>query len=157
MDVRGYEVAHLHALRLEIQPGLVVPLPSAEGILVMKTLAWKDRGNTTQGRDAIDLVETLERAESIVGLEVLYDEHMSVVEAWGGDLRLAGAWVLGAMTRKIAGDELAAELAAILDSGLRPTLIPQVLRGHGAVHSVDRYEAIEGIVKAFISGLQNQK
>ena len=157
MDVRGYEVAHLHALRLEIQPGLVIPLPSAEGILVMKTLAWKDRGNTTQGRDAIDLVEILERAEAIIDLEVLYDEHMNVVEAWGGDLRLAGAWVLGVRTRSIAGEKLAAELAAILDFGLIPTLIPQVLRGHGAMHSVARYEAIEGIVRAFISGLQNHE
>lgn len=75
---------------------------------------------------------------------------------WGGDLRLASAWVLGTKTRRIAGEGLAEELATILGSGLKPTLIPQVLRGHSAVHSVARYEAIEGIVRAFVLGLQNQ-
>jgi predicted nucleotidyltransferase len=154
MDVRGYEAAYHHAIQVEVRPGLIIPLPTPQGIAVMKILAWKDRGSATQGRDAIDLVEILERAEDIIGLDVLYDEHLNLVEAMGGDLRLAAAGVLGGMVRLMTDLKLSEELAGILGGGLQTTLVPQALRGRGTEPSASRYAAVEGIVKAFIGGLQ---
>jgi predicted nucleotidyltransferase len=154
MDVRGYEAAHHHALHVQVRPGLVIPLPSAQGIAVMKILAWKDRGGATQGRDAIDLVEILERAEDILGLDALYDSHLNVVETWGGDLRLAAACILGAQARVMVGDTMAEELAEILVHGKETTLIPQALRGRGSEQSSGGYEAIQGLVNALITGLR---
>ena len=156
MDVRGYEAAYYHAIQVEVRQGLVIPLPTAQGIAVMKILAWKDRGSATQGRDAIDFVEILERAEDIIGLDALYDEHMQLVEAMGGDLRLAAAGALGGMARLTTGSNLSEELAGILTNGLLTTLVPQALRGRGTELSTGGYEVIEGIVNAFILGLQGK-
>lgn len=154
MDVRGYEAAHHHAIHVEVWPGLVIPLPSAHGIAVMKILAWKDRGSATQGRDIVDLLEILERAEDLLGLDALYNDHMNVVETWGGDPRLAASHVLGAQVRSMVGASLSKELTGILTLGLETTLIPQALRGRGVENGTGGYEAVHGFVSAFIAGLQ---
>lgn len=154
MDVRGYEVASRQTVSVEVCSGLVIPLPSAQGIAMMKILAWKDRGSATQGRDALDLVELLERAEDILGLDTLYDDHLNVVEARDGDLRLAASQIFGAKTRLMAGIQLSDELAGILTAGLRTSFIPQVLGGRGKGSDSDAYKAVQVIIEAFAAGLR---
>jgi predicted nucleotidyltransferase len=121
---------------------------------VMKTLAWKDRGQVTRGRDAIDLVELLLRAEDIIGLKTLYEHHLETVEEAGGDPQLAGARILGAEASMAAGALMAEEVASILAKGLEENLVTQVLGGSGGMPSANRNDAITNILKAFLSGLQ---
>ncbi|NTV72820.1 MAG: hypothetical protein HGA66_01250 [Holophaga sp.] len=111
MDVRGFRVAFDHVIQVEVRPGLELFLPSPACMTIMKALAWKDRGKVTQGRDAIDLVELLLRAEDIIGLEQLYEHHLEIVETAGGDPQLTAAHVLGAEARIAAGAHLAEEVA----------------------------------------------
>jgi len=121
---------------------------------IMKTLAWKDRGKATQGRDAIDLVELLLRAEDIIGLEALYEHHLEIVEAKGGDPQLAAAHVLGAEAGMAAGALMAEEVASILVKGLEENLVTQVLGGSGGMPSAGRNDSITNILKSFLSGLE---
>jgi predicted nucleotidyltransferase len=154
MDVRGFGVALNHVIQIEIKPGLEILLPSPACMTVMKTLAWKDRGMATRGRDAIDLVELLLRAEDLFGLEVLYDDHLGIVEAKGGDLQLAAAHVLGAEARIAAGGVLAQEVASILVKGMDENLVTQVLGGSGGIPSLERNDSITNILESFLNGLQ---
>lgn len=154
MDVRGFGVAFDHVIQIEVKPGLEMLLPSPACMTIMKTLAWKDRGKATQGRDAIDLVELLLRAEDIIGLETLYEHHMESVEAAGGDPQLAAALVLGAEARRAAGTLMAEEVASILVKGLEENLVTQVLGGSGGMPSAQRNDAITTILQAFLSGLK---
>ncbi|GEM_PF-557802 len=154
MDVRGFEVAFSHGVQVAIKPGLEVLLPNPASMTVMKTLAWKDRGKVTQGRDAIDLVELLLRAEDIIGLQVLYDDHLEIVEASGGDPQLAAAHILGIEARLAAGGSMAQEIASILDKGMNENFVTQVLGGGEEMPFAARSNAIKKILNAFINGLQ---
>ena len=154
MDVRGFGVAFDHVIQIEVKPGLQILLPSPACMTIMKTLAWKDRGKATQGRDAIDLVELLLRAEDIIGLEALYEHHLEIVEAKGGDPQLAAAHVLGAEAGMAAGALMAEEVASILVKGLEENLVTQVLGGSGGMPSAERNDAITTILKSFLSGLK---
>jgi len=155
MDVRGFQVALASAQRIEVEPGIVIPIPRAEAMVLMKALAWKDRGATTHGRDAIDLVELLERGEDLIGLDALYDEHLGTIERHRGDPRLAGAEVLGMRARQGLPEDLGAEVADILEHGLDTNLIIQVLAGRGG--GAERYADVEALVRAFLVGLGAQK
>lgn len=157
MDVRGFQVGLDRALHVEVEPGLVVRIPRAEAMVLMKALAWKDRGATTHGRDAIDLVELLERGEDLIGLDVLYEAHLEVVERNGGDPRLAGAEVLGMMARQGSPEELGTEIEGILAQGLNANFVAQVLAGRGGSGRADGYDAIEALVRAFLRGLGSRQ
>ena len=154
MDVRGFGVAFNHVIQIEINPGLEILLPSPASMTIMKTLAWKDRGKATRGRDAIDLVELLLRAEDIIGLEALYDDHLRIVEAAGGDPQLAAAHVLGAEASRVAGTLMAQEVASILVKGMNEILITQVLGGAEGMPTAERHDSITQILNSFLSGLQ---
>jgi len=156
MDVRGFGVAFNHVVQIEIKAGLEVFLPSPACMTVMKTLAWKDRGQVTRGRDAIDLVELLLRAEDIIGLQVLYDDHLEIVEASGGDPQLAAANILGAEARLAAGGAMAKEIASILDKGMNENFVAQVLGGSGETPYSKRSDSITKIMEAFLRGLQGE-
>lgn len=153
MDVRGFEVGLNSAMHVEVEPGLVVLIPRGEAMVLMKALAWKDRGATTHGRDAIDLVELLERGEDLIGLDVLYEAHLEVVERHGGDPRLAGAEVLGMWAQQGLPGGMRAEVASILTQGLNANFVVQVLAGRGGSGRADRYDAVEALVRAFLRGL----
>ena len=153
MDVRGFGVAFDHVIQVEVKPGLELLLPSPACMTIMKTLAWKDRGKATQGRDAIDLVELLLRAEDIIGLDTLYEHNLESVEAAGGDPQLAAADVLGGEARMAAGALMAEEVASILVKGLEENLVTQVLGGSGGMPSAERNDAITNILRSFLRGL----
>jgi len=153
MDVRGFRVAFEHVIQIEVEPGLELLLPSPACMTVMKALAWKDRGKATRGRDAIDLVELLLRAEDIIGLETLYEHHLESVEAAGGDPQLAAADVLGAEAGMAAGTLIAEEVASILVRGMEENLVSQVLAGSGGMPSAERADAVTSILRSFLRGL----
>ncbi len=153
MDVRGFRMGLNSALEVEVAPGLIVPMPRAETMVLMKALAWKDRGAATHGRDAIDLVELLERGEDLIGLDTLYEDHLGVVERHGGDPRLAGAEVLGMRARQGLPEELGVEIVGILAQGLNANFVVQVLSGRAGSGGAERYVAVEALVRAFLFGL----
>jgi predicted nucleotidyltransferase len=153
MDVRGFQMGLNSALEVEVEPGLIVRMPRAETMVLMKALAWKDRGATTHGRDAIDLVELLERGEDLIGLDILYEDHLDVVERHGGDPRLAGAEVLGMRARQGLPEELGVEIVGILAQGLNANFVVQVLSGRAGSGGAERYVAVEALVRAFLFGL----
>lgn len=119
----------------------------------MKALAWKDRAAATQGRDALDLVELLERGGDLLGLETLYDSHLEVVEHHGGDPRLAGAEVLGRHAKACAPPELTREVHEVLCHGLETNLVTQVMAGRGGRGGSRMAAAVENLVRACIRGL----
>ncbi|MBP1627764.1 MAG: hypothetical protein H6Q00_2239 [Holophagaceae bacterium] len=155
MDVRGFQLGLQSAMQVEVQPGLTIPIPRIEAMLIMKALAWRDRGLSTQGRDAIDLLDLLERGEDIIGLDTLYEHHLEAIERYGGDPRLAGAEVLGSMAKNCMSEPLAEEVRGILGQGLGGNLVVQVMGGRGGLGGSSRFEALEATVRAFLKGIGN--
>ncbi|HLO68937.1 MAG TPA: nucleotidyl transferase AbiEii/AbiGii toxin family protein [Holophaga sp.] len=153
MDVRGFRVGLDHIQPIEVEPGFTIPIPAVEAMILMKVLAWKDRGAATRGRDAVDLVELLEHGEDLIGLDVLYEAHLDAVERNGGDPRLAGAEILGRRAWKCAPRDLALEVLGILQEGLAADLVIQVLSGTGGMGGSRRADAITALLQACAKGM----
>ena len=94
MNVAGYRDAHAAAVRVEVEPGLVISLASIPGIAVLKIFAWIDRGREDP-KDAIDLVTLLRQYHEAGNQDRVYADAVSALEDVGYDLELAGAWLLG--------------------------------------------------------------
>ena len=89
-------------------------------------------------------MELLERGEDLIGLDVLYEAHLEVVERNGGDPRLAGAEVLGMMARQGSPEELGT-IARLL-AGKRAKIPLYVFASKGVI---DRnHDAVEAIEKS---------
>jgi len=89
-----------------------------------------------------------------MGLETLYEHHLEIVEAAGGDPQLAAAHVLGSEAAMAAGALMADEVASILAKGLEENLVTQVLGGSGGMPSAERNDSITNILRSFLSGLK---
>jgi len=93
MNVAGYRDAHVAAVLVEIEPGLIISLASLPSIAILKIFAWMDRG-TEDPKDAIDLVTLLRQYHEAGNQDRVYSEASSALEAVGYDIELAGAWLL---------------------------------------------------------------
>ncbi len=80
---QGVQLGLQSAMQVEVQPGLTIPIPRIEAMLIMTVLAWRDRGLSTQGRGC---------------------------HRYGGDPRLAGAEVQGSMARHCISESLTEEV-----------------------------------------------
>lgn len=94
MNVAGYRDAHAAAVRVEVEPGLVISLASIPGIAVLKIFAWVDRGREDP-KDAIDLTTLLRQYHEAGNQDRVYEDGVPALEEVGYDLELAGAWLLG--------------------------------------------------------------
>lgn len=94
MSVAGYHDAHRAAVKVEVTPGLVIPLASIPGIAILKIFAWVDRGRTDP-KDAIDLLTLLRQYHQAGNQDRLYVDAVVALEDAGYDIELTGAWLLG--------------------------------------------------------------
>jgi predicted nucleotidyltransferase len=101
MNVAGFEEALGAALRIELEPGLVISVASLTGLAILKILAWADR-HVRDNRDAADVYKILATYDSAGNLDRLYDQEIELLEAVEYDLTLAGARLLGRDAARIA-------------------------------------------------------
>ena len=101
MNVAGFEEALGAALRIELEPGLVISVASLPGLAILKILAWADR-HVRDNRDAADVYKILATYDSAGNLDRLYDQEIELLEAVEYDLTLAGARLLGRDAARIA-------------------------------------------------------
>lgn len=111
LDVRGQSEAYQSARRVEIEPGLCVRLPTVEGLLLLKIIAWNIRQTQTV-KDARDLSMLL---AAIAGAR-LRDE-----EVWDASLLAqtdhdaeAAAWLLTGEQARSDAPEASAVCAEII-------------------------------------------
>ena len=133
MNVAGYRDAHVAAVLVEIEPGLIISLASLPSIAILKIFAWIDRG-TEDPKDAIDLVTLLRQYHQAGNQDRVYSEASSALEAVGYDIELAGAWLLGSDAAAMA---LPATHAALKEHFNDPSMterlitdMSRAMRGH---------------------------
>lgn len=133
MNVAGCRDAHVAAMPVEIEPGLIISLASLPSIAVLKIFAWMDRG-TEDPKDAIDLVTLLRQYHQAGNQDRVYSEASSALEAVGYDIELAGAWLLGSDAAAMA---LPATHAALKEHFNDPSMterlitdMSRAMRGH---------------------------
>jgi predicted nucleotidyltransferase len=125
MNVMGYAEANASAITVKLPQDESAALVSLPMLAVLKVLAWKDRGRTTRGKDAVDLALILSRYLEAGNQERLYAEFASVIDE-NFDFERTGAWLLGrdARTQMLEHskrfDQLIEQLAELLTAELDP-------------------------------------
>lgn len=153
MNVAGYREALAAAVRVEVEPGLAIPVASIPAMAILKLFAWIDRG-LENPKDALDLAALLRGYHEAGNQERIYADALAALEGAGYDIELGGAWLLGRDAAAIADrdirdglrtrledaksrDRLAADMARALRGrddafGAAGSLLGQFVRGFAA-------------------------
>ena len=148
MSVVGFQDALDNAdwLTIAAEPELELPVASPQGLSLLKLVAWSERDAQKRRKDAADIAYLASNYENIPGqMERLFDQHESILEAYGWDTRLAGAQLLGMETAQIASESTMKALRGLLNKDL----VANLTRDSGNACG----DATEDIVSAFIGGL----
>ncbi|MDE3164849.1 MAG: nucleotidyl transferase AbiEii/AbiGii toxin family protein [Acidobacteriota bacterium] len=94
MNVAGFEDALASSIPIQIEQNLTVRVASIPGLMILKLVAWSDRGRETD-KDAADIYRFLTAYADAGNTDRLYEHEMDLLEAVGFDMQLAGAELLG--------------------------------------------------------------
>ena len=122
MNVAGFEEALDAALRIELEPGLVISVASLPGLAILKILAWADR-HLENNKDAGDLYKIITTFDSAGNQDRLFDQEIELLEAVGYDLTLAGAQLLGRDAARIADSAATEQIVSLLSSEVQVDLL----------------------------------
>lgn len=111
LSVWGFEEIHRGSLDLSLTPEMTIRLPSVPGYTAAKMMAWLDRSEYGEVKDAQDLaLTTYWYAESRAIAERLWANDGAEAGKDGFDVTLAAARLLGQDVAALIGEERLAEL-----------------------------------------------
>ncbi len=127
MHVRGFREALESAIPVQVDIDRVIPVASLPGLIILKLFAWADRKH--EKRDAPDILKILADYADAGNVDRLYADELSLLEAAGFDVPIAGARLLGKDARHIASRETLASIAKMLaDPNLKQELLNQLVQ-----------------------------
>lgn len=129
MSVAGFRDAFAAAVRVEVRPGLEIPVASLPGITLLKLFAWAER-HQENPKDALDLLALLRSYHQAGNEHRIYEgpSAHAVLEATEYDPELAGAWLLGNDVATMASTTTVAALEALLNGATMDRLIEDMSR-----------------------------
>ncbi len=115
MNVAGFEEALASSIPIQIEEGLIVRVASIPGLMILKLVAWSDRGGETD-KDAADIYRLLTAYADAGNTDRLYDNEMDLLEAVGFDMQLAGAELLGRDVAHLCAPGAMTRIRSVLES-----------------------------------------
>lgn len=115
MNVAGFEEALASSIPIQIEEGLIVRVASIPGLMILKLVAWSDRGSETD-KDAADLYRLLTAYADAGNTDRLYEHEMDLLEEVGFDMQLAGAELLGRDVAHLCSPSALALIRSILET-----------------------------------------
>ena len=83
---------------------LSIRVASLAGMAALKLIAWQDRGQENQGKDAVDFLLIAKSYHDAGNEDRIYTEELALLESLGHDPELAGIQLLGRDVAKICLD-----------------------------------------------------
>jgi len=137
MNVAGFREALESAIQVQVDIDLVIPVASLPGLIILKLFAWADRKH--EKRDAPDILKIFADYADAGNEDRLYANELSLLEAAGFDVPIAGAHLLGKDARRIACQETVASIAEILaNPNLKRELLNPVSAGQSQIGRIVR-------------------
>jgi predicted nucleotidyltransferase len=115
MNVAGFEEALASSIPIQIEENLIVRVASIPGLMILKLVAWSDRGRETD-KDAADIYRLLTSYADAGNTDRLYENEMDLLEAVGFDMQLAGAELLGRDVAHLCSPPALVPLRSVLQS-----------------------------------------
>ncbi len=117
MSVMGFREAYAAAIDVDAN-GIFVPVVSPVGLMLLKLLAWTQRRYTQPRKDAADMAYLLRHYSTILTSDVLYDQHLTAIEAASYDVDIAAGRVLGQKMATMAAKDTQVFVLTILNHEL---------------------------------------
>ena len=108
MSVLGFDEAYKHAwdVLLNKEPALRVKVASPAGILLLKLIAWTERGSEYQGKDAIDIYYVIKHYSKIPDVfEALYERDYMELQDYD-DMKASAMMLADEVAAMAHGDTL---------------------------------------------------
>jgi predicted nucleotidyltransferase len=102
------------SIPIEIEENLIVRVVSIPGLMLLKLVAWSDRGRETD-KDAADIYRLLTSYADAGNTDRLYDHEMDLLETVGFDMDLAGAELLGRDDARLCSPPALALVQSVLE------------------------------------------
>lgn len=152
MNVAGYRDALAAAVRVEIEPELIISVASLPGIAILKLYAWADREKETS-KDAQDLAALLRGYRDAGNEDRVYEGEAAIAAlvAVDYDVELAGAWLLGKDASDMASEITKKEILALITGTRRRRLVEDMARAMLGLESPLEYS--DHLLQQFTDGL----
>lgn len=131
LSMEGYPEALKHAVTVQIDASLAVPVASLASLAALKLIAWVERGASDR-KDALDLGLLLLKYGEVLADEIYVGPAM---ERFDYDVLRAGAYKLGQHARENLGPASWSRLQAALAQPKRPERL--------AIHVADAYRHVD--------------
>lgn len=147
MSTIGFKEALDHAVLVKLDDKLVCRVASLPAQLVLKLVAWDERGREKPRHDSVDIRMLLKSYSEGWNLDRLYgDECAALMEHYDYDIELVGAAALGLDVRVMLATDAADHIRDHVVAGLAKSFpLPDDMPG-------DRAEN-EALIKALLFGL----
>lgn len=111
MSVWAFREVQRHATSIDLGENVVVQMPTHAGYVALKAMAWLDRRERGEFKDANDLALAVRwHTDSDVVTDALWEQHSGLLETYGWEVDLAAAHLLGTEVTRTVGPERCAEL-----------------------------------------------
>lgn len=117
MSVMGFREAYAVAVDVDAN-GIFVPVVSPVGLMLLKLVAWTQRRYSQPRKDAADMAYLLRHYSTILTTDVLFDQHLAVIEAASYDVDIAACRVLGQKMATMAANDTQVFVLKILNREL---------------------------------------
>lgn len=141
LDVTGFAEAAERPVLATLPGGSRVAVASLESQSILKILAWRDRGDHTHRKDALDLETILAAASSGIYRERLWRDD--ALERYAFDIDLAGAHRLGCEAAATLGPVAHSSVLAVVGDEERDSLA-RAMKGLLSRERLNAY--LEGVV-----------
>jgi predicted nucleotidyltransferase len=147
MNVAAFSDVFTSLLVVEVEAGLLIPVPSLSGLAVLKLFAWLDRRD---GKDVQDIRRLLETYTEAGNVDRLYEEEADELELVGFDTVLAGAFLLGKDAQRATAPDIRSKLSTALSVKNTSALVAQIARTMSIFE--DRTELATTLLREFFRG-----
>lgn len=118
MSVMGFREAYAESVEVDVG-GVIVPVVSPVGLMLLKLVAWTQRRYTQPKKDAADMAYLLRHFSAILTEKVLFDQHYATIEAAAFDPDVAACRVLGQKMANMAANDTRAFVLNTLEKELK--------------------------------------
>ena len=152
MNVAGFEEALASSIPIHVEENLIVRVASIPGLMILKLVAWSDRGRETD-KDAADIYRLLTAYADAGNTDRLYEHEMDLLEAAGFDVQVAGAELLGRDVAHLCLPSAQALIRSVLETeSTFERLINHMVRTSTVAEDAT---SVERVLMSFRGGLLN--
>ncbi|WP_071466401.1 nucleotidyl transferase AbiEii/AbiGii toxin family protein [Polynucleobacter asymbioticus] len=157
MNVSGFSEALRSAILLKIAENFSIRVASLAGMAALKLIAWQDRGQENQGKDAVDFLLIAKSYHDAGNEDRIYTEELTLLESLEYDPELAGIQMLGKDVAKICLDSTKQSIDAIFsDSILRQRLTDQLTSNSLSIGDEDSVLKVHAHLDLFYKGFSSK-